>query len=172
MLTHFRLTVYTLLFVVLVSASGLAVDRTQSHSSSDSLSVARLLKAAKKQATIVQTDAADLSTFARGTGNWQEAKERAISHNLDKAQEIGRELLERVQLASPRQNVVIDQILPLLRELRANVRAMLEHVRANPAEVHSNSCIEYLSGHEEIVRRLTSKIDRSVDSLASNSAKE
>lgn len=169
MFTRNRFLSHVLLLLALVSGSVAAAQRTKN----DSPSVSKLLASAKEQAVALQSDAADLTAFARGAGNWrgQRVKENAISRDMDKTQEIGRELLEKRQVASPRQDAVIDEILPLVRDLVYNTRAMLDHVKSDPADVHSSSCIEYLTGHQEIAEDLTSQIVNAVDSSAKDNAR-
>ena len=134
------LTIKMLSISTLVLSIGLITGSPASGKGekADSASVSRRLAAAKSLALILEADAADLTSFAKGKKDWsgQVQMERRISADMSKAKETARELQEMQDIASPGQVAVIRRVTPLVGDLIANTRLTIQHLTADPGEAH------------------------------------
>lgn len=152
-------------FMTVLLVSGVSVSTCAQASAEDSSSVSKLLTAAKVSAGALVNDAAEMTTFAHGSTDWShdQTRQRTMIQHIEKADETVRELQEMRQIASADQSAAIDSATPLIRELIHNTQAMRDHIKADPDGGHSQSCIEYLAGHQQLSLRLASRIADAVD---------
>jgi hypothetical protein len=126
----------------------------------DSPTVSKRIDAVRTLALAFDADAQGLMTFVQGKGDWAShaAEDRKIALDMGNAEVAARELMEMIEIASPRQEAVIHKVVPLLRDLANNTRLTLEHIKIKPSEAHSPSCIEYVEAHRDLAKHLASQI--------------
>jgi hypothetical protein len=126
----------------------------------DSPSVSKRVVTAKSLILILEADATDLTSFARGTESWesQAENERRISQDTSNSIETARELHEMKAIASPGQFVIIHRVTLLIGDLVDNTRLTTQHPKDHPSVIHSGPCVGYIAAHEEIATPLASLI--------------
>jgi hypothetical protein len=132
---------------------------------SDSTEVSKLLSEAKMQAFALKEDAATMETFSRQDVG-RETLAATISQIRESINAVGRELakLDAVRdSAAPWQKMAIDQMRPLLRELAANTKAVMELINKNPQQINSLEYKDYLEANADEATQLAALIGDFVD---------
>ena len=164
------LTIKALLISSLLLSTGLmsGFPAIAQANKTDSPSISKRLAAAKSLTLLLKAYAANLTSFARGSENWesQAENERRILQDMNKAQETARELQEMKAIASPGQLVIIRRVTLLIGDLVDNTRLTIQHLKDHPSDVHSGSCVEYVAAHEEIARHVACLIVEAIEQPA------
>jgi hypothetical protein len=122
----------------------------------DSEQVLKLLSDAKAEAAVLQRDASELNTFAQSGASWQSYAGQLgqIKTHVNKVAAIVQELKDLRIIASPWQQIAIDRVNPLLKELVANTQLTITKLNENPARVHLAPYREYVAAHYDLAADL------------------
>lgn len=126
----------------------------------DSEQVLKLLSAAKAEALVLQKDAAELNTFAQSGVSWQGYSDQLaqIKTHVNNVASIVEELNDLRIVASPWQQVAIDRVNPLLKELARNTELTITKLNSHPSRVHMTPYKEYVAAHSDLATDLASMI--------------
>jgi hypothetical protein len=126
----------------------------------DSEQISKLLVQAKSHAVLVEDDAADLEAFTRSKLSWKThaLKLQSISEHINALGQVSKELLDLRPQGSPWQQMAIDQIDPLLKEMASNLTITINHLRDNQSKVHLTAFREYAHGSYEYAARTAGMI--------------
>lgn len=126
----------------------------------DSEQVLKILSQAKSEAAALQRDASELNTFAQSGISWQSYADKLaqIKTDVNKVTGIIQELNDLRIIASPWQQIAIDRVNPLLKELAANTQLTITKLNSNPDRIHMAPYKEYVAVHYDLATDLASMI--------------
>jgi hypothetical protein len=131
----------------------------------DSDRVSRLLSDAKTQSFQLKEDADELEGFSRSGASWESHLE-AINHIKDDVNRLGRLLTDldnnRGQ-AAPWQQLAIDRIIPVAKELAANTNGAIQHLDKRPSGLNTTAFQEYLEAIADYSTNLAATISDFAD---------
>lgn len=118
----------------------------------DSPEISRLLADTKAEAVELRNDSADLDAFTRSDLTWARYADKLemIKDHINKAGKLLAKLQAAEAEGSPWQQVAIQRIAPLLRELADNTSATINHLNENRARIHFSSFEEYVKDNHEL----------------------
>ena len=127
--------------------------------------ITRLLDDAREKAAVVSRESDELEALTGTDATWHahvDALNRMKAHvnDLGKAVE---KLTAARDSASPWQRQAIDRMIPLMRELAANMNAAINHISQQPNRPTSPSYAEYLKENTEIAHKLSNMISEFVE---------
>jgi hypothetical protein len=154
-----------LALLVAVSLTLLPVLQAADGPAPDSSDVSELLAQAKSHANQLRDDAGVMKSFSGGRLSWQSHAERIrmIKEHTNDLGKVLQEMNDKRQSASPWQQAAIDRIMPLGRELAANIETTIEHINSNRDQLHTPQYREYLSANFEVSSTLAKLINDFVD---------
>ncbi len=127
--------------------------------------VSGLLSNAETQAFQLKADADTLERYSRSNTSW-ESHADAVNRIKEDVNRMG-ELLNRLEQsrseAAPWQQVAIDRVLPLAKELAANTTAAINHLNQSPRRLNAPNYQEYLEAIADSAANLSSTIKDFVD---------
>jgi hypothetical protein len=121
----------------------------------DSAAISKLLVQVKHHAALANDDAATLESYTRSNVSW---KTHAKQLNLMK-EHVNNLVTDAGQLkamredGSPGQQDAIDRITPLLPVITTHLTAMIEHLNANPNQIHMRSYRDYVDTNQRLISR-------------------
>jgi hypothetical protein len=126
----------------------------------DSEQVLKVLSDAKAEAAALQQDAAELRAFTQSGISWQSYASNLvqIKTHVNKVSAIVEELNNLRIVAARWQQIAIDRVNPLLKELVANTELTITKLKDNPSRVHMPPYKEYVAAHYELATDLASMI--------------
>ena len=122
--------------------------------------VTRLLADARDKAAVLSRDADEMEALTRSDVSWQthaDKLEQVKEHVNDLARTVEQLTVARAS-ASPWQQVAIDRMLPLLKELAANTTAAINHLNENKLRPTSGEYTEYLRANADTAHQLSDMI--------------
>ncbi|HVW85758.1 MAG TPA: hypothetical protein VHB50_13810 [Bryobacteraceae bacterium] len=131
----------------------------------DSDEVSSLLSSAKTQAYQVREDAAQLEAFTRTNASW-ESHAATVGQMREHINALGKEeakLAGARDEASPWQQVAIDRIRPLLKELASNTEATINFLNKNRKQLTTGDYKDYVEANADLSSRLSEMIGDFVD---------
>ncbi|HTU45439.1 MAG TPA: hypothetical protein VMF91_10275 [Bryobacteraceae bacterium] len=131
----------------------------------DSEFLTKVLSDVKSESLILQQDAAQLKALTQSTASWQSSANQLeqIKTHLNNVALLVQELNDFRVVAAPWQQIAIDRINPLLRELAGNTQLTIAKLNDNPGSVHLPPYKEYVSAHYELASDLASTISDFVE---------
>ncbi len=132
----------------------------------DSEQVSNLLSQVKSHAFQMKEDAATLESYTRlGGVSWQ-THASVITQMKERINEAGRDvqkLEDAKKSASPWQEMAIQRIQPLLRELATNTGKAIQYLNENPKRLSMDPYKSYLEANADVSEELSSMISDFVD---------
>lgn len=131
----------------------------------DSDQVSKLLSDAKTQSFQLKEDADELERFSRSGASWA-AHLDAINRIKDDVNKMGRLLTDLGNdraTAAPWQQLAIDRVVPVARELAANTNGAIEHLDKSPQGLNTSPFQEYLEAISDSSANLAATISDFVD---------
>jgi hypothetical protein len=144
-------TFISVLFVLLTLASAQNEENAQ---------VTRLLADARDKAAVLSRDADEMEALTRSDVSWQthaDKLEQVKEHVNDLARTEQQLTAARVS-ATPWQQVAIDRMIPLLKELASNTTAAINHLNENKLRPTTREYTEYLRANADTAHQLSDMI--------------
>lgn len=138
--------------LALLVAGSLVPAAVQAKGNEDSPQVTQLLEDVKSRAYQLKTDAHDMDAFARSGVSWRSHAEQItkIREHINESGKLLAKLQEVKHTGSSWQQMAIERIDPLLRELDDNTEKTIEHLNANQGKVHFQEFKEYVRANYEL----------------------
>jgi hypothetical protein len=132
----------------------------------DSKEVSALLSEAKTETIQLRDDADAMESFTLSNLSWQSHADKVmeIKQHINNLGKTIAKLNGARNSASPWQQVAIDRINPILRELAANVEATIDHLnrdRGNPLQTSEHK--DFLKANAELSTRIATLVSDFVD---------
>jgi len=126
----------------------------------DSEQVSKLLSEAKTQAVFLREDATTMEMYTRSTSSWEvhAATVTQMKEHINAAGRTVAKLDEARNLASPWQEIAIDRIKPLLKEMAANTEAEINYISKNPRRLEDRSYRDYIEANADVADKLAGLI--------------
>ena len=147
-------------------ASAALMTGLLAQAANDNPSVTAQLNSAKPLIAKIKKDAAELQTFASGSGpSWAShaAALTRIKEDVNKLQENMRGLQSHRTVASAWQQDAIDRVTSLVNDLAKNMNNAMEHLNKNKTRPTSSPYPEYLKANTQITNALAEEIDGIID---------
>lgn len=131
----------------------------------DSAEISALLAQAKTHATLAADDAATLQSYTNSNLNWQ-THAKGLENMKEHVNALGRVHKQIVDLrpqGSQWQQIAIDRIDPLLRDLAAQLTATIQRLNEHPGQVHMPAYRDYVQANYEYASRTAELIHDFVD---------
>ena len=124
-----------------------------------------LLVDAKAEALQLKLDASDMASFNQSALNWKSHVDKLteIREHVNKVGESVAQLKLVRSGAAPWQQVAIDRVIPLMRELALNVQATIGHLRMNQDRLQGSDYKDYLTTTAELASKMASLISDFVE---------
>ena len=134
--------------------------------SPDSEQVAKLLFEAKSQAVQLREDASIMESYTRFTSGGWEAHVATVNTMREHVNATTR-LVNRMEsaraTASPWQEVALDRIKPLLKEIASNTESVINYINTNPKRMSMPKYKEYIETNADVADKLAGLITDFVD---------
>ena len=152
--THYLMTgavFFSMLFLLVTLAPAQHEENAQ---------VTRLLSDAREKAAQLSRDADEMEALTRSDVSWQTHAEKLeeIKGHVNDLARIEQQLTAARASASRWQQVAIDRMLPLLKELGANTTAAINHLNENKLRPTTGNYPEYLRANAETAHQLSDMI--------------
>jgi len=104
----------------------------------DSEEISRLLTQAKSHAVLVADDASQLQSFVNSTDSWvsHSAKLSQMVEHVNALGVVNKGLADLRPQGSPWQQIAIDRVDPLLRDVAAQLTATIKHLKTHQSQIH------------------------------------
>lgn len=154
------LTALTLLIV-----GCLVPKAVNAQGNEDSPQIMQLLADAKTEAFQLRMDAEDMDAFARSGVSWQSHAKKVASmrEHINESGKILAQLHDLKSTGSRWQQMAIDGIDPLLRELAVNIEKTINHLNENQSKVHLPEFKEYVRDNYDLAVPLDTLIRDYID---------
>jgi len=131
----------------------------------DSEEITKLLSEAKTHAILAEDDAATLHSYTRSGLAWQTHANRLsmMKEHINDLGKTAKQLNDLKSTGSPWQQVAIDRINPLLREMADTLTATIEHLNKNQSQIHMSKYRDYAEANYDLASRTTAMIKDFVD---------
>jgi len=131
----------------------------------DSKEISSLLLKAKTDAALAADDAATLQSYTMSTLSWQShtARINEITEHVNALGKLNQQLGDLRSEGSPWQQVAIDRIDPLLRDMANQLTATIKRLNDHPNQIHMQPYREYVSATHEFATRTYDTIRDFVD---------
>ena len=136
-----------------------------SAQTNDSTEISALLAQAKTHAALAADDAATLQSYVSSNVSWQ-THSSSLNQMKEHVNSLGRlhkQLVDLRPQGSPWQQVAIDRVDPLLRDVAAQLTATIKHLNENPGQVHMAPYRDYVEATYEYDSRTAELIHDFVD---------
>lgn len=152
-------SVFSLSLLALLGCAPLLAQGT------DSEFLTKVLSDVKTEAGTLQRDAAQLKAMTQSSVSWQSCADQLyhIKSDVNNVALLVQELNDFRIVAAPWQQIAIDRMNPLLRELAATTQTTINKLNENPTRVHMPAYRDYVSAHYELATDLASTISDFVD---------
>lgn len=153
------------LTIALLAAGCLLPTAARAKGNEDSVKIADLLADAKAEAYQLRIDAEHMDVLARSGVSWESHGKQLtqISEHINQAGKILSKLHDVRATGSSWQQMAIDRIDPLLRELADNTEKTINHFNESPGNVRFGAFKEYVHDNYELSVELESLIRDFVD---------
>jgi hypothetical protein len=160
-----------LLGLALVLFAGIA---RSSAATPDSEQITKLLDEARSHALQAEDDAATLESYTRSRVNWKlHAYELdSMKQHVNELGKIASQMQELEPQGSTWQKQTTRQVMPLLREMAANLTNTMQHLNENQSRVHMQPYLEYTRTNYELAKRTADLIRDVVDYSEAKSTAE
>jgi hypothetical protein len=127
--------------------------------------VSALLSSAETQAYQLKHDADTLERYSRSNASWESHSDELnrIKDDVNKMGALLRQLEQDRGAAATWQQVAIDRVLPVAKELAVNTTGAIDHVNKFPRRLNTPNYQEYLEGIADSAANLASTIQDFVD---------
>jgi hypothetical protein len=131
----------------------------------ESPQVSKILSDAQMQAYQLKADVGEMETFTRSTASWEShaAVIERIKEDVNKMGRLLAELQENRKNAAPWQQVAIDRVEPVAKELASNTTAAIEHLNSNPRRLNTAAYQNYLEAIVDSADNLAASITNFVE---------
>lgn len=131
----------------------------------DSKEVSALLLEAKSHAILAADDAATLQSYTNSSISWQThaAKLNLMREHVNSLGQINKQLTDLRSQGSPWQQIAIDRIDPLLRDMANQLSATINRLNDHPNQVHMPAYRDYVQANHEFASRTAEIIRDFVD---------
>lgn len=148
--------------VVTILATSPALLRAQS---SDSAAVSKLLSEAKSHAIQAEEHAATLKSYTASRLSWEShaSQLNAMRLHVNDLGKVVSELNDAPPTASPWQQVAIDRINPLLREMADQLTSTIKHLDSHKSQIHMQQYRDYTEANYELASRTAAMISDLVE---------
>lgn len=149
-----------LVALLLAMASGFAMAQAK-----DSAEITKLLGNAKVHAALAEYDSDTLYTFVDSPMSWEShaAQLRIISEHLNDLEKVVSQLNDLRSQGSPWQQVAIDRINPLLRDMANNLSAAITEVKDHKERIQTPEYRDYLRANANLANRTATVISDFVE---------
>lgn len=131
----------------------------------DNAEVNKLLDQAREHAMLADDDAAELESYTRSKLSWQSHALR-LTTMKEHVNNLGVDVSELNRLrdqGSSWQQVAIDRINPLLREIADHLTTTIEHLNDNQGRIHMQAYRDYVKANSDLINRAHNMIADFVD---------
>jgi hypothetical protein len=157
--------------VALLLAIGSPLAKAQA---SDSAEISKLLADAKMHAALAEYDSDTLLTFTNSEIPWEAhaAQIRVISEHVNDLAKVVKQLNEARGHGSPWQQVAIERINPLLRNMADNLNATIKELNDHKDRIQMPEYREYLRANSDLANRTSTVISDFVEYSRAGSRSE
>jgi hypothetical protein len=121
----------------------------------DCKDISTLMVQAKTHAAQAADDAAQLKSFAYSTASWDSFgyKLNQMKEHFNALGQVQKEMADLRSQGSPWQQVAIDRLDPLLRDMADQLTATIKQLNAHPSRVHMPEYQEYVQANNDYATR-------------------
>ncbi len=137
---------------------------TMAATNQDSPQITKFLADARTEAAELKADSADLESMTRSKLSWEShaAKVEMIKEHVNKTVKLLTSMKD-VSGGSAWQQMAVQGIEPLLKELAGNTEATIKHLNANRTRVHMPAFRDYAKANLDLATDLESLIRKFAD---------
>ncbi len=131
----------------------------------DSEQISKLLSDARSQAATAEIDADTLVAYTRSAISWETHADKLEEMRLD-VNRMGKTVAELQKLrpeGSPWQQVAIDRIYPLLRDMADELTATMDHLNKHKSDINMPPYWDYAHANYDVASRTASLINDLVE---------
>lgn len=143
---------------IVLAMIGAPVVRAQQ--TPDSKEISSLMTEAKSHAALAADDAAQLVSYTNSSHSWESysSQLRQMTEHFNALGRVNKQLADLRSQGSPWQQVAIDRIDPLLRDMAAQLTATIKQLNEHPGQVHMPPYREYVQANHEYASRTSELI--------------
>jgi hypothetical protein len=137
----------------------------QAADTPDSARITKLLEETKAAAVQLKTDSSDMVSFTRSQLSWVSYGDKIeqIKGHINNAGQLLAKLKNAESTGSPRQQMTIKRIEPLLQEMDDNLTATINYLNANPNKTHLPEFIGYVKTNSALATDMEAIVRASID---------
>jgi hypothetical protein len=148
--------------VAFITAMSSPIVRAQSN---DSAAISKLLSEAKSHAVQAEEHAATLKSYTTSGLSWEShaSQLNAMRLHINDLGRVAKELNDARSEGSPWQQVAIDRINPLLREMADQLTVTIKHLDAHKDQISMQQYRDYTAANYELSNRTAAMISDLVE---------
>lgn len=148
--------------VALIAAMSSSFVSAQSN---DSAEINKLLTQAKSLAVQAEDHATTLKTYTTSGLSWEShaSELNAMREHVNDLGKVAKQLSDARPQGSPWQQVAIDRIDPLLRDMAAQLTSTINHLNSHKSQIMMQQYRDYTSANDELAHRTATVISDLVE---------
>lgn len=158
-ITHIAEALVVVAFITVMSSP---IARAQSN---DSAAISKLLSEAKSHAVQAEEHAATLKSYTTSGLSWEShaSELNAMRLHINDLGKVAKELEDARPEGSPWQQVAIDRIDPLLRDMADQLTSTINHLNAHKSQIKMQAYRDYTAANYDLASRTAAIISDYVE---------